>query len=379
MYLLKKYYIYVICVVFLLISSSQVSADCLAWNFTGHCILFDDVPIDEQIEDAVEYVSRCGVNGEGTLYVRNKTRTTKYFKINGLIDGSYDTEIAPGKEVKGTFCNRDMVGVEIYSSTDCGRTYLGQSKTVRAYTKEAIDLTSNGFKFHVHDVLDPIQRISGLALTLVAESYGIDPEVLAALGVREADIINACRKGNPACVYKIYNYLPQELKLKVKQDNCLRNAYVEGKKNAISEPTQQDNGRQPQEADARHRQQRAPPRQDNGRQPQEAQPRLYYAVALAWGGGVWQMSARATRQEASEEALNRCNQRFFGGCSLSTSSLDSSNFGCIGLVRTMDGSNELYSAIGNSNAAAQNRAMESCRNTGRPCALEKSACNNRKK
>jgi len=141
MYLFKKYYIYVICVVFLLISSSQVSADCRAWNFGGHCILFDDVPIDEQIEDAVEYVSRCGVNGEGTLYVRNKTRTTKFFKINGLIDGSYDTEITPGKEVKGTFCNRDMVGVEIYSSTECGRTYLGQSKTVRAYTKEAIDLT----------------------------------------------------------------------------------------------------------------------------------------------------------------------------------------------------------------------------------------------
>jgi hypothetical protein len=248
MRLFKKYFIYVISI-FVLTNPSQVFADCLAHNLTGHCILFDDVPIDEQIDDAVEYVSRCGVNGEGTLYVRNKTRTTKYFKINGLIDGSYDTEIAPGKEVKGTFCNRDMVGVEIYSSTECGRTDLGQSKTVRAYTKEVIDLTSNGFKFHVHDVLDPIQRISGLTLTLVAESYGIDAEVLAALGVREADIINACRNGNPVCLYKIYNYLPQELKLKVEKDNCLRNAYDEGKKKSnddgskkIYTPQQNNNG-----------------------------------------------------------------------------------------------------------------------------------------
>lgn len=242
MYTYKKFFISIF-TLFLFFLSPQVSAKCIMHNLTGHCIIFDDKSVIEHIETGTEYLGRCGVYGEGYLYVRNKTSTEKIFKLKGVISGSYEISINPGKGVKKIFCNRDMVGVEIYSSQSCGKTYLGKSKTVRAYKKEIIDLKPSGFRFHVHDVLDPIQRISGLTLTIIAESYGIEPEVLAAIGVREAEIISSCRNANIDCLYKIYNYLPQELKLKVNNDSCLKATYNEGKKRSAVYKPQHGNGR----------------------------------------------------------------------------------------------------------------------------------------
>lgn len=217
----------------------MATANCLLHNLTGHCILFDDKSVDEHLNDAAKYVSRCGVAGEGTVHVRNKTKTPKIFKISGLVEGDRVVEILPGKGITDSFCQHAMIGVHVYSSNECGKVFLGESKAVRGHVKEIIDLEQDGsFRFHVHDVVDPLQRGAGLILTVVAEGYGIPPSVLEQMGVREAGLINSCGSGNNvidagSCLYKIYEYLPQNLKLKMSEDKCISNLYEKGKQAVI--------------------------------------------------------------------------------------------------------------------------------------------------
>ena len=173
---------------------------------------------------------RCGSVGEGHVTVTNNLRTTVYVLTdkNDAAGGPDGAELAPGQSNRTPICNRNGLRVKIYTSMNCGRTFLSESRFSRVYNEEFVSLKPSGFAFRVGDYLDVGSRIAGVALTYVAAGYGIPPEALSAMGVNEAEVTGACIKGGIGCARAIYKYkdkLPSDLLTTINTDKCLSQAF----------------------------------------------------------------------------------------------------------------------------------------------------------
>lgn len=183
--------------------------------------------LNDAVQGATGVGGRCGPEGEGTVYVRNRTLKTKFIRVEGVRPGIgyYEQDLAPRSEFHSSICNRDGIRVKVYTENRCGKTFLGESRFVRVYNEEIVEIVPGGIKFAVGDVLEPLAKMGGLALTAIAEGYGVDPAVLAQLGVNEARMVDFCRNADPRCLRELYNFLPSQLKQKVDADRCLRTAF----------------------------------------------------------------------------------------------------------------------------------------------------------
>jgi hypothetical protein len=173
---------------------------------------------------------RCGSAGEGHVTVTNNLRTTVYVLTdkNDAAGGPDGAELAPGQSNRTPICNRNGLRVKVYTSINCGRTFLSESRFSRVYNEEFVSLKPSGFAFGVGDYLDVGSRIAGVALTYVAAGYGIPPEALSAMGVNEAEVTGACLKGGIGCARAIYKYkdkLPSDLFTTISADKCLSRAF----------------------------------------------------------------------------------------------------------------------------------------------------------
>lgn len=171
-----------------------------------------------------KFFGRCGIAGEATVKVKNGLDVAVFVSVekDGALAGSQERDLAPGADLVTGICNRDGIKVKVFTPTQCGRTLLSESRFSRVYDREFVTLTRRGFKFAVGDVLDVGSRIAGFALTYIAAGYGVPPEILAAIGVNEAEIVSVCQHGGViGCAASIYSKLPSDLRATIKADRCL--------------------------------------------------------------------------------------------------------------------------------------------------------------
>ena len=191
---------------------------------------------------------RCGTEGEGSVFVVNETRTTKFIKANGVRPGTgyYEQELGPGESFRSSICNYDdIASVEVYTQEKCGKTFLGKSKGVRVYKKETFRVRHDSFKLDTNEVLDPLARVAGFAVTAIAESYGVPPEILAELGVNEASLIAKCSSASESlinagsCLYELYEWMPKPWQNVINEDQCLSSIYEAGESDSFQEERKQ--------------------------------------------------------------------------------------------------------------------------------------------
>lgn len=187
------------------------------------------------IDSITNPFGRCGVPGEATVSVVNHLRTKVYVAVEkeGKLSGTVGQELNPNQSFKTGICNRDGFRTKVYTPENCGKTFLAESRYSRVYNKETVQLTPEGFKFDVADILNVGSAVGGFALTYIGAYYGVPPKALAAMGVREAEVTAICSKDGAAnCGAAIYKYLPSDLLTTIKADKCLSKAFAQANGNA---------------------------------------------------------------------------------------------------------------------------------------------------
>src|SRR5690606_3188459 len=102
--------------------------------------------------NAMQIGGRCGLVGEGRITVRNDTSVTICIEIrNRDRFGTDGVDIAPGNSKRWPVCNRDDIVLRVYTSTSCGRTMVGESRSFRVYDSETAILGSRSFRFEKAD------------------------------------------------------------------------------------------------------------------------------------------------------------------------------------------------------------------------------------
>jgi hypothetical protein len=204
------------------------------------------------IEDNIvkPVLGRCGVNGEAHIRVTNKL-ATKVFVLtdkNDAAGGPDGKELNPGESNSTPICNGSGARIKVFTPEDCGKSLLSESRYNRVYNNDYAKITESGIKFDVGDKLDVAGRVSGFALTYLAQGYGIPPQMLAEMGVNEAKLIGDCSQsgvvGAAQCVSSIYKWLPEDMLTTIKNDKCLSKVIQSAKlpDNPANNPTLIGNG-----------------------------------------------------------------------------------------------------------------------------------------
>ena len=212
---------------------------CRKWNFkitsisTSLVMLISSITFDLPAKAGLfdGFGGRCGSTGEGHVTVTNDLRTKVYVltEKNDASGGPDGRELSPGESNRTPICNYNGIRVKVYTSEDCGKTFLSESRFDRVYNEEQVYIKPNGFTFGVGDALDVGSRVAGVALTYLAAGYGIPPEALSAMGVNEAEVTGACLQGGIGCARALYNYrdkLPSDLFTTINADKCLSRAFA---------------------------------------------------------------------------------------------------------------------------------------------------------
>lgn len=203
----------------------------------------------QTIEDNIvkPVFGRCGVNGEGHIKVTNKLATKVYVLLDKEKDAAgdpYGQELSPGESYRRPICNRNGARIKVFTPENCGKSFLAESRFNRVYNEDSVDITTSGFKFSVGDFLDKAGRGAGFALTFLAQSNGIPPQLLAEMGVNEAKVVGDCSSTDPLalanCARSIYKWLPQDMLTTIKNDKCLSKvlAYGNSQNNPYTNPQQ---------------------------------------------------------------------------------------------------------------------------------------------
>ena len=168
--------------------------------------------------------SRCGLAGEGRITVRNDTGVTVYIEVRNRSLGKVGKDFGRGAKKTWPVCNGDDIVLRVSTATECGRTFIGESRSIKVYDQETAILGGRSFRFDRADWLQGASTAAGFALTYIAEGYGVPPQVLEELGVREAKLYRLCGSSKltdlAQCGVAIAEYIPSDVYKRFKVDQC---------------------------------------------------------------------------------------------------------------------------------------------------------------
>ncbi len=135
---------------------------------------------------------KCKGFGNSTLTVKNRTGVPLKVKVATNLRGQPTRTFRPGQSHNFPVCHPPVGGFRLHLYT-MGGTKVGESRFVRMWGGETATITNKGVKFQAGDLLQGGSTIAGMALIYLGNSYAVPPELLASLGVKEAQVYSDCR------------------------------------------------------------------------------------------------------------------------------------------------------------------------------------------
>jgi hypothetical protein len=189
-------------------------------------------------DDLVEPITgRCGIPGEGTIYVKSLLRRSErvYVEVDkgGKLSGVKGHELnAQNTGFSTGICNRDGFTVRVYTPIECGKTLLAESRFSRVYNEETVWIKEDGIQLEVGDVLNYFTEAGRTALSLIATYYSGGK--MAPVALEEASKFEPCLTDSPGCP------AAPDLAQKIRSDRCLSAAVNLAKPNIVRGNSQSD-------------------------------------------------------------------------------------------------------------------------------------------